>query len=244
MSPGDAPPLLTDLFRGIFSLLEQSRRRIERGVSASGGATGGSDGSVEGLQAPFMELLERRDAEGDRSADALNLEEARYALAVFADDAMLCFEWPDSNNWRGATLESRLFQTDKGTLEVLRRIEKLLEVGDPGRRELGRLYLFILSLGLGGDPEDGSAQRRLSNYRRQLLAFALPDRSGGESDPWISPSAYEHTAGRSAGDRLPNLKAWAWAALGALVVLFASSYFLWQDATAAIDWILEKSGVV
>jgi len=224
-------PRMTDLFREFYGLAADLRRRAESGSS-------GQD--LEALRQPLMSFLEGLEADGDRSADAVALREARYAMAVFADDQFTAFDWPLRDAWKAAALESTLFQTHEGGSEIFRRIDKLLQVGDPGQKDIAGLYLLALSLGFRGDLEPASAERSLRSYRRRLLDFAAPGRPGADASRSLSPAAYLHTVGRALARPLPGVRKWAWFAFGTVLLLLLTSNRIWNGAVRTIADIVDS----
>ncbi len=218
---------LTDLFRDFYSRVAAAHRDLE---AVPGGV------SPEDAQAPLLAVLESiaSGAEDRYATDSLSLQQARYLMACFADDQLGRGDGPGAVAWRGSTLESRLFQSEEGGTEVFRRIDKLLEIGDPGRRDLAAAYLLAVALGFRGRYADADGERPLRDYRRRLLGLAAPERQGDDAARWITPSAYSHTLGRVRAALLPGLGTWAWIAGGAVLLLFLVSYLIFSEETAAI----------
>lgn len=235
------PVPLTDRFRELYSRLAEVRRRLAAASAAAAAAPAGRGAgppapSLEAAQRPLLEYLEEMESAAldPGSADALELEEARYLMAAFADDLFTRSGAPLSVEWKAASLESQLFHSEAGGRAVFERIDKLLEVGDPGRRELAKIYLMALSLGFRG------ADRVLGGYRRRLVAFALPEREAGSDPARLTPSAYRHTIARGRPALLPAVRRWGLAALATLLLVAAISYPLWREATAPIAAVVER----
>lgn len=224
--PGDGASL-TELFRDFYGRVMAAGARMEGDAGAV---------SLDDAQAPLLAFLESMAAAGeDRYAtDSPSLRQARYLMACFADDRLGRGDGPAGAEWRGSALESRLFQSAEGGSEVFRRIDRLLEIGDPGRRDLAAAYLLALALGFRGRYAGENGERRLADYRRRLLALAAPERQGDDAARWITPSAYGHTLDRVRVALLPDLGTWAWIAGGAVLLLLVVSYLIFSDETSAI----------
>ena len=218
---------LTDLFRDFYSRVAAARRDLE-------GDPGGAP--LEDSRALLLAVLESiADGAEDRYAtDELSLQQARYLMACFADDQLGRGDSQAAAAWREATLESRIYQSEEGGTEIFRRVDKLLEIGDPGRRDLAAVYLLAIALGFRSRYAETDGGRRLDDYRRRLLALAAPQRQGDDAARWITPSAYSHTLGRVRGALLPGLGTWAWVAGGAVLLLLLVSFLIFSEETAGI----------
>lgn len=232
-SASDLPTSLTDLFRDFNGRVARCRRRLEEE---------GGDLALADAQEPLLEVLTSMaaGAEDRYATDQLSLQQARYLLACFADDLLGRGEAAHAAAWRAASLESNLYRTDAAGMEIFERVEKLLEIGDPGRRELAALYLMALALGFRGRLEGESGDGTLRSYRKRLLALAAPERQAEETVPWISPTAYRHTVSRIGTELLPNLKLWGWIAGGAVVLLLIVSSLVFSDGTAGIAATVQR----
>jgi type VI secretion system protein ImpK len=236
--PGPSSPTsLTGLFRDFHGRVARCRQRLEDSAD---------EVALAEAQEPLLEVLTAMEpgAEDRYATDSVSLQQARYLMACFADDVLGRGEAGHGAAWRSASLESNLFRSDAGDSEIFQRIDKLLEVGDPGRRELAALYLMALALGFRGRLEAESGAVTLQAYRNRLLALAAPERQGADAARWISPTAYRHTASGKEKELLPNLKLWGWIAGGAVILLLVVSSLVFSEHTggiaASVERILER----
>lgn len=229
-----ASPL--ERFRVFYASVAELRRQVQDGAWPpldSGTA-------LEAVQGPLLNLLRRLAETSETDAVDPVARQARYLMTAFADDLFTRLEWPLSEAWSASPLEWQLFQTDEAASVVFDRIEKLLGIGDPGQRELARLYLMALALGFRGkyreDPE-GS----LGRYRERLLAFAVPGApQTGDDSLKLSPDAYQHTMAPIPGRLLPNVRRWAFVAMVVVALVGVLSFPLWRGATRSINTAVEN----
>ncbi len=236
-APGAGP---LERFRAFYAAVADLRRRVQEGAWPPRD----SGAALQSAQFPLLALLERfAETAGEGPAGSPAERQARYLMAAFADDLFTRLDGSLSEAWSASSLESQLFQTDQAAGVVFERIDALLEVGDPGRRELARLYLMALALGFRGRYRDDSAGA-LGGYRERLLAFAVArsqqDRESGDGSPELSPGAYRHTRGQVPGSLLPNVRRWALAAVVAVALVGVLSIPLWRDATRSIGSAVER----
>lgn len=229
-------PSPADAFRAYYVKVLDLEGRL-----GSEAPTPGERLTLDQVQSELEGLVEPLDSE-DRSV----AERVQLAMAVFADHRFTRLDWAQADEWRRRSLEARLFQTNEGRAGLYRQIEKLLEVGDPAFRHLAKVYLLALTLGLSEGLENRTLEEKVAGYERDLLSFVTGKSAGEGPRQFVSPSAYEHTAGRPPSSRLAPVRRWAWLALGAVLVLFAGSYLIWSDATAdlaaSIDRLLTGGG--
>ena len=148
-----------DRFRVFYTGVSDLRNRVHDGAWRPPD----SDRALRAAQGPLLGLLEELAASASTglAGDPAERHE-RYLMAAFADDLFTRLDWPLREAWSASTLESQIFQTDRAAGVVFDRIDQLLEVGDPGRRGLARLYLMALALRIRGrysGDADGSLDR-------------------------------------------------------------------------------------
>lgn len=201
-----------------------------------------ADTTLEAARQPLVDALAALEpGNEDRLAtDSESLAEARYLMACYADDSLGTGGEPWARGWREAGLEQRLYRTTEGGSRVFERIDKLLEIGDPGRRELAAVYLLALSLGFRGRFGEGSGDRQLRALSRRLLALAAPERRDADSARWVTPAAYRHTLSRADAKLLPDLRLWGWTAAGTVLVLLLVSFLIYGEETATIAALVER----
>lgn len=167
----------------------------------------------------------------DPPADPAVARQILYLLAVHADDRALAARWPGRAAWAAARLEEELFGTALGAPEVVARAERLLNVPTPENRQLARLFLYALGLGLGS----GEAGGRHDALRRRLLEFARPTRQPApHGRRRIFRQAYRHTVARGERRLLPDLRGWLVLAAAVLVTFLLLSAVVWEQAVEGI----------
>lgn len=165
----------------------------------------------------------------------------QYALVAYADEMFLNREWPGRALWEDRLLEMNFFNTHQAGERFFQTIEQWLQQGSQASWEIGRIYLWIVSLGFQGrfalpssSSQDGQVLGAFPNseaYGRHL-SLALHPLAGGSSEHHLFPQAYQAVLDR--GDRvlLPNPGRWKsfYAAfIGLLLVV--STYAVWRVTT-------------
>jgi len=268
MPPTSSPDGLSDGFRAFYARAARLRRRIEAVPPAGGdGATDAAAAptpahapastpaatapattagapaatTLELEREPLVTFLQQFEADGHKlgTKQAGVYRQAQYVMAAWADEVFTRLTWPFAGAWKKSTLEFLLFQTNDAGTVVFQRIDKLLQVNDPGQRDLAKLYLMVLSLGFRGTPGKAPAGGDLAKLRARLRSFAWPDEAS-TPPALIFPEAYRHTLGNGAGHRLPGLKRWAVLALLTLVAVVALSFPVWWSATGPIAELVAR----
>ena len=225
-----------DRFRRFYAEVQALRRRVAGAPPEDAAAPAPAAPDLESVQAPLLDLIRalRQDALAQPGADPDDVREEQILMAVFADHLFTGLAWEQAAAWRSASLEKQLRGSDEGRAGILRRIDELLRIRDPGRRDTARLYLLALCLGLREDSADD--ELAMAPYRTHLLEFAVPGAPAaapGASE--LTPQAYEHTSTTPARRRIPALRAWAIAALGSALLVAAVSQALWGVATGSVE---------
>lgn len=220
------------LFRDFFRQVVETRQRMQREGSALPLAD--AQGGLLAFLAAVANKIEGSDA------DSAILEQARYLMACYADDQLGREDTLADHGWRAHDLEEQIFHTERGATEVFQRVDRLIEIGDPGLRELGAAYLLALSLGFRGCHSGAAGERALARYRQRLLAFAVPKSRDVEVAQWITPAAYRHTLGHLERKKLPDLRRWRWVAFAGLAVLILASYWVFSQETGEISTMIDR----
>ncbi|MFT5694689.1 MAG: type VI secretion system protein ImpK [Myxococcota bacterium] len=143
---------------------------------------------VAALGRQMRGLLEevKREA-GSLGFDAAEVEEARFALAVWGDETVLKSEWDGRQSWHTEMLQSTMFRTTRGGNEFYERLKAL----DPEQQDAREVFVVVLAMGFEGQYMGQDEQRRaIISHQFKTL------RSGGRGEPLdvegpIMPSAYE-----------------------------------------------------
>jgi type VI secretion system protein ImpK len=153
------------------------------------------------------------------SLDAQELEDARFALVAFADEALLTSQWPGREQWSHELLQQQYFRTNRGGDEFYDRLARLR----PDQSAARHVYFLCLVLGFEGQLVGDEARRRaLIQQQYDLLRAAglAKDALDGEA---LSPEAYAvevHLEPPSSGTLLRILVQWGGGAAALLIVLW------------------------
>ena len=167
-------------------------------------------------------------------------EEARYVMAVLADEQFLHVEWEGRVFWNANLLESRLFGSHGAGEILFQKLDRLLLTRDPALVDLAKIYLFALALGFEGKFRGTDELRDLDGYRRKLFSFiARREPNLLDSSRNLFPDAYAYTLDDGPGHRLPPLRQWI-AALAVVVVVFLGlGHVIWTVQTAELQQVNE-----
>ncbi len=220
-----AKPSLRECFRDFFVEVQRQKAAVQQGhhgapVDSAGreaGASRSADvGAVRGPHPAWEAILTvlQRQARAFEGRDAVLqrcAQEAQYAMTALADQVFIVDlgNWAARQAWTDFPLEKALYKTQIAGEEVFRRIDTLLERGDPSTRELAEIYFNVLSLGflgrygIGQARAGGFAPPEIEDYRRRLHYFFT-----GGSQPMpgrVSETAYEHIETMDLGGKLPSV---------------------------------------
>lgn len=119
--------------------------------------------------------------------DAQELDHARFALAVWADEQLLESSWSGREAWGHEMLQMQLFRTNRGGDEFYERLSRLR----PGENQARLVYFLCLVFGFEGQLVGDEASRRaLIHQHFDMLRAAGVARDLVTSDR-LSPEAYE-----------------------------------------------------
>ena len=144
------------------------------------------------------------------------VEEARFALVVWADETLLRRQWAGRNEWQQQTLQLELYRTARGGNEFFEHLARLR----PEQNSAREVYLLAMLLGFEGQYAGAAAERQaLIQHQFETL------RSGGQArdalhETPITPDAYERDIS------LPSMAGWGvlgWlgAGVAGLAVIYA-----------------------
>jgi len=162
-------------------------------------------------------------AEVEKSAvaerlDAQELDDARFALVVWADEMLLKSGWPGRDAWSRDLLQMQLYRTNRGGDEFYERLARL----HPDQSEARLVYFLCLALGFEGQlVGDEGARRALVQQHYDMLRAAGMARDLFTTDR-LTPEAYSlevHLESPSSGGARRILLGWT--ALATLVFLLA-----------------------
>jgi len=133
----------------------------------------------------LLDAVDRRAGELD--IDAAEVEEARFALAVWADETILRSQWPGREAWHTNLLQSHLFRTTRGGNQFYERLKAL----SPEQHDAREVYFLALVLGFEGQYA-GQPDQRDAIAAHQFKALRAAGRGLDLGiDGFFIPSAYE-----------------------------------------------------
>lgn len=220
----DAVDLASVQFRDFYDVLQRAARAALRfGEDEARGA-------AEALSRQLCQLIELQTLEARRIGGRAGIEaevQGRFLKAALADEILLNTEWAGRTHWRHVLIEATLYKSSYAGERVFQDLDQLLREREPARRNLGRIYLYLLSLGFQGRYR-GQPLDKLAEYRRELFQFVYQrpaDLLG--RDRTLSNQAYEATLSHLGAARLPRFNRTGLIAVLALLVLLGLSELLW-----------------
>ena len=89
---------------------------------------------VDAVRAQLLDLLEGfRTRAGEAGFETSEIEEARFALAVWADEFILRSSWPGRESWPNELLQTRLFNISRGGNEFYEHLNRRTAPRSPAR---------------------------------------------------------------------------------------------------------------
>lgn len=212
----------------------QFRDFYEGLVRAAEAATrvGGGDAraAAEALSRQLCQQIELQSLEARRTGGKAGIEaevQGRFLKAALADEVLLNIDWPGRSHWPHVMIETTLFKSSFAGDRVFQDLDQLLREREPARRNLGRLYLYLLSLGFQGRYR-GQPQDKIAEYRRELFQFVYQRPADLQGrDRTLSTQAYESTLSHLTAGRLPRFNRSGLIAIIGLLVLLGISELLW-----------------
>lgn len=211
-------------FRDFYDVLSRSAQaatRIGEGEARS---------AAEALSRQLCQLIELQSLEARRIVGKAGMEaeaQGRFLKAALADEVLLNTEWAGRSYWRHVLIETTLFKSSFAGERVFDDLDQLLREREAARRNVGRLYLYLLSLGFQGRYR-GQKQDKIAEYRRELFQFVYlrpADLQG--RDRTLSEQAYASTLSHLAARRLPKFNRSGLMFVLALLILLGLSELLW-----------------
>lgn len=212
-------------FRDFFDFLSRAARSALHVDDAN------AKQAAEALSRQLCQLIELQTLEARRIGGKAGIEaevQGRFLKAALADEIMLNTEWTGRAHWRHVLVEATLFKSSFAGERVFDDLDQLLREREPSRRNLGRLYLYLLSLGFQGRYRGSAVQTRIAEYRRELFQFVYlrPADLHGR-DRTLSEQAYASTLSHIAATRLPKFSRSGLIIVLALLLLLGLSELLW-----------------
>lgn len=110
----------------------------------------------DALRNQLLGLLDEVSRAASRQQiDAAEVEQARFALAVWTDETILRSQWPGRETWHAELLQSRLFHTMRGGNEFYERLKAL----GPEQQEAREIFFLALVMGFEGQYAGQDDQR-------------------------------------------------------------------------------------
>jgi type IV/VI secretion system ImpK/VasF family protein len=124
---------------------------------------------------------------GELDIDDAEVEEARFALAVWADEAILRSQWSGRDAWHAQLLQSQLFRTTRGGNQFYEHLQAL----SPEQHDAREVFFIALVMGFEGQ-HAGQPDQRNALILHQFKTL----RAGGRGldlglDEPLVPLAYE-----------------------------------------------------
>ncbi|RFP23908.1 DotU family type IV/VI secretion system protein [Duganella sp. BJB476] len=211
-------------FRDFYDVLSRSAQAATRV------GEGEAKSAAEALSRQLCQLIELQSLEARRIVGKAGMEaeaQGRFLKAALADEVLLNTEWAGRNHWRHVLIETTLFKSSFAGERVFDDLDQLLREREASRRNVGRLYLYLLSLGFQGRYR-GQKQDKIAEYRRELFQFVYlrpADLQG--RDRTLSEQAYASTLSHLAARRLPKFNRSGLMFVLALLILLGLSELLW-----------------
>ena len=169
------------------------------------------------------------------------ITDAKYIMAVLADEIFINMNWEGAKFWRYTLLEKQLFQTEIAGDKFFSMLDEI--VADFSNEEMAFLYLMSLSLGFKGRYRDiENSEEHIGWYKDRLYSI-LNTKSARLYFPGRShmvESCYESTYMESDDSQLPDSRFWSWCVLGVVFAYIVISYFVWAGITDDISEVLAK----
>lgn len=209
-----------DFYEGLQRAAQAATRLGEGEVKAA----------AEALSRQLCQQIELQSLEARRVGGKAGIEaevQGRFLKAALADEVLLNIDWTGRSYWRHVLIEATLFKSSFAGERVFQDLDQLLREREPSRRNLGRLYLYLLSLGFQGRYR-GLPQDKIAEYRRELFQFVYQRPADLQGrDRTLSTQAYESTLSHLTAGRLPRFNRTGLMAVIGLLILLGVSELLW-----------------
>jgi type VI secretion system protein ImpK len=220
----DGVDLASSQFRDFYDVLARAAQAVKRlGEDEARGA-------ADALSRQLCQLIELQSLEARRVGGKAGIEaevQGRFLKAALADEVLLSTDWAGRGYWGHVLVEATLFKSSHAGERVFEDLDLLLREREPARRNLGRLYLYLLSLGFQGRYR-GQPQDKIAEYRRELFQFVYQRPADLQGrDRTLSAQAYDSTLSHLAAGRLPRLNRFGLLVLLGMLILLGVSELLW-----------------
>lgn len=220
----EAVDLASSQFRDFYDVLARAAQAVRR-LGEDEARSAADALSRELCQLIELQSLEARRSGGKGGADAD--AQGRFLKAALADEVLLNTDWAGRAYWGHVLVEATLFKSSHAGDRVFQDLDQLLREREPARRNVARLYLYLLSLGFQGRYR-GQPQDRIAEYRRELFQFVYQRPADLQGrDRTLSAQAYDSTLTHLAAGRLPRLNRFGLLVLLGMLVLLGVSELLW-----------------
>ena len=212
-------------FRDFFDVLSRAEQAALRVGDAE------LKTAAEELSRQLCQLIELQTLEARRIGGKAGIEaevQGRFLKAALADEVLLNADWAGRTHWRHVLIEATLFKTSFAGERVFDDIDQLLREREASRRNLGRLYLHLLSLGFQGRYRGAAMQTKIAEYRRELFQFVYQRPADLQGrDRTLSEQPYASTLSHIAASRLPKLNRNSLVIVLVLLLMLGLSQLLW-----------------
>jgi type VI secretion system protein ImpK len=222
---GEGIDLASAQFRDFYDVLSRSAKAAARVGDAD------AKTAAEALSRQLCQLIELQTLEARRVGGKAGIEaevQGRFLKAALADEVLLNTDWAGRSYWGHVLIEATLFKSSFAGERVFNDLDQLLREREASRRDLGRLYLYLLSLGFQGRYRGALSQAKIAEYRRELFQFVYlrPADMHGR-DRTLSEQPYASTLSHLAAGRLPKFNRSSLIMVLVLLVLLGLSELLW-----------------
>jgi type VI secretion system protein ImpK len=156
--------------------------------------------------------------------------EARFVMAVVADEFFVHPRWEGTDYWLSHLLETRYFHTHSAGDVFFSKLSALIARNEPAADELLALYLTAMGLGFRGkyfgDPRGDAELKRLRARLYELISVRSPQLLS-EGDR-LFPETYHCTMDEGVARRLPDPARWVLIAVSAVLLWLVVAYFVWH----------------
>lgn len=201
------------------------------------------EGYVVGIQKKLISIIENVGAmiHAKSRINPQFVGDAKYIMAVLADEVFLNLQWEGAKFWRYTLLEKQIFQTEIAGDKFFTMLDEI--VTDFNNEEIAFLYLMALSLGFKGRYRDiENSDEHIGWYKDRLYSILnmktarlyFPGRSH------MIESCYDCTYTENNNFQLPDYRFWTYCVLAVVFAYILISYFVWANITDGICEILSK----
>jgi len=152
--------------------------------------------------------------------EPMELEDARFALAAWADELLARSAWPSAAVWASDLLQTRLFRTNRGGDEFYERLARLR----PDQNAARQIYFLCLCFGFEGQLIGQEPERRALMQQNYDMLRAAGKARDLVTAGQLSPEAYQlevHLEAPTSGSLVRILSRWGLLAAGVLFALWA-----------------------